>query len=393
MSAFTHPSHFLGRALALLVLSAGVIGCQSTQQAASPQTTGTGSTPGGAPVQEHRTTASGGITIVHDDWRQIGYRWDWTGYPNLAGREGVKFVDAYNDLLVVQGQDNSLTIIDAKTGRNRWSDRPANPLVEFVGVAREGNNIFVCSQTEVFIMDVNTGNWSARQPMSQVVNTPPLRYGQTLIFGTPTGELFSHRTDFGVTAWRYDIGGPIEADPVWVQSTVGAVAQDGSVAFLTPDTAVAVSTARVGGRTRTNPVTDGTMMFVACMDQSVYAFSPENQRHVWRYRTNEELTIQPTYNSGVLYVTVPGTGLVALDAMRGSENWIGPDAGGVVVGTRSGSLIVWDGLEIKAVEPSNGDVLVSFRVPGVARVETDAFDDGNLYLVTDQNAVIRFAPR
>src|SRR5690606_12076644 len=115
---------------------------------------------------------------------------------------------------------------------------------------------------------------------------------------------------------------------------------------------------------RTNPVTDGTMMFVACMDQSVYAFAPENERHVWRYRTNEELAIQPTYDSGVLYVTVPGTGLVALDSMRGSENWIGPDAGGIVVGKRSGSLIVWDGQSVKAVEPSNGDVLSSFRVRG-----------------------------
>lgn len=394
MPAIAHASNLFRRALALSILSAGLVGCESTQNTSDAQTSGgTPTSDGAANLQERRTTQSGGITIVHDEWRQIGYRWDWTGYPNLASREDIKFVDPYEDLLVVQGQGNSLTIVDAKTGRNRWSDRPANPLAEFVGVARDGQTLFVCSQSEVFVIDANTGNWSGRQPMSEVVNTPPLRYGQTLIFGTPTGELFSHRTDFGVTAWRYDIGGPIEANPIWVAGTVGAVAQDGSVAFLTPDAALAISTARVGGPVRTNPVTDGTMMFIACMDQSVYAFAPENERHVWRYRTNEELSIQPTYDAGVLYVTVPGTGLVALDAMRGSENWIGPDAGGVVIGKRSGSLIVWDGQEIKAVEPSNGDVLASFRVNGVAAVETDAFENGQLYLVTDQNAVIRFVPR
>lgn len=393
MPAFAHASNLLGRTLALSVLSAGLIGCESTQTTSGPRASSGSSSGEAAAAQERRTTASGGITIVHDDWRQLGYRWDWSGYPNLARREDVKFVDAYQDLLVVQGQGNSLTIIDAKTGRNRWSDRPSNPLAEFVGVARDGETLYVCSQSEVFVIDANTGNWAGRQPMSEVVNTPPLRYGQTLIFGTPTGEVFSHRTDFGVTSWRYDIGGPIEADPIWVSGAIGAVSQDGTVAFLTPDAALALSTARVGGPMRTNPVTDGTMMFVACMDQSVYAFAPDQGRHVWRYRTNEELSIQPTYDAGVLYVTVPRTGLVALDALRGRENWIGPDAGGRVVGKRSGSLIVWDGQEIKAVEPSNGDVLSSFRVRGVSAVETDAFEDGNLYLVTDQNAVIRFAPR
>lgn len=384
MPACTHASNFLGRAIAVCVLSAGLIGCESTQTTSGDR---------GAAVQERRTTDSGGITLVHDDWRQIGYRWDWTGYPSLAGREAVKFVKTYDDVLVVQGRGNSLTIIDARTGRNRWSDRLSNPLAEFVGVARDGNTLLVCSQTEVFVLDVNSGNWTARQPMSEVVNTPPLRFGQTLIFGTPTGELFSHRTDFGVTAWRYDIGGPIDADPIWVQSTIGAVTQDGRVAFLTPDSAVAVATGRIGGPLRTNPVTDGSMMFVACMDQSVYAFAPDRERHVWRYRTNEELAVQPTYDAGVVYVTIPKTGLVALDALRGSENWIGPDAGGVVVGKRAGSLIVWDGQQIKAVEPSNGDVLASFGVRGVASVQTDAFENGNLYLVTRQNAVIRLTPR
>ncbi|MCL4219872.1 MAG: PQQ-binding-like beta-propeller repeat protein [Phycisphaerales bacterium] len=383
--------------LSIALLGAGLVACTSTQStgersgAPAPAVTRDSADP--AAVQERRTTQSGGVTIVHDDWRQIGYRWDWTGYPNLAGRERIKFIEPYDDLLVVQGNGNSLTVIDAKTGRNRWSDRPANPLANFVGVARDGNTLFVCSQSEVFVIDAATGNWTARQPMSEVVNTPPLRFGQTLIFGTPTGELFSHRTDFGVTAWRYDVGGSIEASPLWVQGTVGAVTQDGCVAFLTPDSAVAVATARVGGPLRTNPVTDGEMMFVACMDQSVYAFSPDRNRHVWRYRTNEELAVQPTYDDGVVYVTVPRTGLVALDAMRGTENWIGPDAGGVVVGRRAGSLIVWDGEQVKAVEPSNGDVLASFPVRGVAAVETDAFENGHLYLVTRQNAVIRFAPR
>jgi len=123
------------------------------------------------------------------------------------------------------------------------------------------------------------------------------------------------------------------------------------------------------------------------------AFRPGQERHVWRYRTNEQLNIQPTYSDGVVYVTVPGTGLVAIDAARGSENWIGPDAGGVVVAKREGTLIVQDGSTVKAVEPKNGDVLHSFKVPGLKTLIVDRFEDGHLYATTRTNAVIRFATR
>lgn len=381
-------------ALGAGLLGAGLLGCQTTQTSQTPTSAADDRTAdAAAAVATRERTDTGGITIVHADWRQIGYGWDWTGFPTLAGSERVNYCNPYVDLVVVQGDGNSLSILDAATGRTRWSDRPSNPLAKFVGAYREGDTLFSCSGSEVFIMDINTGNWKARQSMSQVVNTRPLRFGDTLIFGTPTGELFCHRTDFGVTAWRYDLGGPIDADPIWVNATVGAVTQDGHVAFLAPGSAAVVSASRIGGRLRTNPVTDGTTMFVACTDQSVYAFRPGQNRHVWRYRTNEELTIQPTYDSGVVYVTVPGTGLVALDSNRGTENWIGPDAGGVVVGRRSGALVVWNGEQIKSVEPSNGDVLHAFRVPGITQVFTDRFDNGYLYVVTRNNSIIRFAPR
>lgn len=381
-------------ALCTGLLCAGLLGCETTQNEGDQAGTGGGNPAAVTPATgAGDRTETGGITIVHADWREIGYRWDWTGFPSLTASEHVSYCDPYDDLLVVQGTGNSLTILDATTGRSRWSDRPSNPLAEFVGAYREGDTLFSCSESEVFIMDINTGNWKDRQAMSQVVNTRPLRYGDTLVFGTPTGELFCHRTDFGVTAWRYDLGGPIDANPIWVNSTIGAVTQDGHVAFLAPGSAAAVSNAHIGGRLRTNPVTDGTTMFVACTDQSVYAFRPESDRHVWRYRTNEELTIQPTYDSGVVYVTVPATGLVALDSNRGSENWIGPDAGGIVVARRGGVLIVWNGEEMKSVEPVNGDVLHSFRVPGIAQVITDHYNDGYLYVVTRDNNVIRFAPR
>lgn len=371
----------------------GLGGCESSQNAGGGASGGTPANTGGPGGGAQTSTASGGITIVHNDWREVGYRWDWTGFPVTSQGEDIKYVNTYDDALVVQGMQNSLTVMDAVTGRNRWSDRPANPLAQFVGAYREGDTLFNCSESEVFIMDINTGNWKDRQSMSEVVNTRPLRSGNTLIFGTTLGQLFSHRTDFGVTAWGNDLGGPIEADPIFVNGTVGAVTQDGVVAFLMPGSGSSVSRSSVGGPMRTNPVTDGSTMFVACMDQSVYAFRPGQQRHVWRYRTNEPLEIQPTYADGVVYVTVPGTGLVALDAIRGSENWIGSDAGGVVVAQREGTLIVQDGTTVKAVEPKNGDVLYSFQVPGLSKLIADQFEDGHLYATTKTNAVIRFATR
>lgn len=350
-------------------------------------------TPSGGGSDIADRTVTGGFTIEHPAWKELGYRWDWTGFSGLASGEQIDFCYPFDDLVIVQGDRASMSVLDARTGRGRWLDRLANPLTRFVGTAREGDTLYVAAESEVFIIDALTGNWHNRQKLEEVVNTSPLLFEGNLLFGTATGRVMSHRTDYGLSAWFYDIGSPIVADLVLVGGVVGAISQSGEGLFVDARVATGLGHPTIGAGLANNPVSDGERMYVASIDQSVYAFTPGVDEHLWRFRTEDELRTQPTLHEGVLYVTSPGLGLVALDPDNGSELWIGPDAGGEVIAERAGSLVVWDGTTLKAVDPTNGDVISSFETPGLTMLKAGAFVDGSLFGVTRAGAVIRFTPR
>jgi hypothetical protein len=114
---------------------------------------------------------------------------------------------------------------------------------------------------------------------------------------------------------------------------------------------------------------------------------------VWRYRTSAPLTFQPTFHDDVLYCAVPGTGLLAFDGASGKVKWTSTGTVGTVVGSRKGNLLVWDGSRLSLVDRGNGDTLASYAMPGVQHVLTDAFADGNVFVISSSGIIAKFAPR
>ena len=387
------------RFLAAATLAAGLAamtGCETTTNAEPSDVDLTeAQTRGNADMTQtdDARTVTGGFTIEHSNWKEIGYRWDWTGFPAMAASESVAFFDVWDDIAVVQGSQSSVAVLDANSGRARWSDRLSNPLTRFVGMTRDGDTLYISADSELFIIDARSGNWIGRDRLPEVVNTRPILFGGNLIYGTANGRVISHRLDFGLTAWQYDVGSPIEANPVLIGSVAGVISQSGKGLFVSAATATGLGHPRTGAGQATDPVTDGNRMYLASLDQSAYAFIPGQDAHLWRYRTEDELTTQPTIVDGVFYLSVPEVGLVALDPDNGSEIWIGPDAEGEVVASRAGALIVWDGQTIKSVDPTNGDVIAAFDIPGLIMLKANHFHDGSLFGVTRAGAVIRMSPR
>lgn len=378
---------------ALLTALAGfglLAGCASTQPTEPQTPVSTGQL---SPTDIQERTVSGGFTIDHPKWKDLGYRWDWTGFPGFQSGEKVLFTNVYDDIIVVQGNRASVAVLDTSTGRSVWLDRLANPLTRFVGMTRDGQTLYIVAESQVFIVDAKTGNWLDRQNISEVVNTQPVLFEGNLLFGTGIGRVLCHRIDYGLTTWSYDIGSPVVADLVMVNGVIGAMSQSGKGLFVSASLATALGHPTTGPGISTDPVTDGEKMYVAGLDQSAYAFEPGMDGHLWRFRTEDPLTTQPTIHNGVFYLSTESRGLIAIDPDNGHELWTGPEAGGEVVATRSGSLVVWDGKKIKLVDPTNGDLISSFDAPGLTMLKTDRFDDGSLFGVTRSGAVIRFRSR
>jgi hypothetical protein len=335
----------------------------------------------------------------YEELAKIGYRNDWIGYPAVTGSLPIRFYQIYPDLVATVEQGSTLSVLEPNTGGRRCSVQLSNPLTKFVGITRKDTRLIVCSDADVFFIDTQTCNLAGRQHVEKIVATEPLMVGDLLIFGTNAGELLAHLTTStagGIKAWGFGTSAAIEENPVLVGHAVGAVNQAGEVLFVDAVSGSLLGRNRVYGGQDTDPVSDEQAMYIANLDQSVYAFAPSGQL-LWRYRTAVPLRIQPTLHGGRLYVGIAGEGLVALDAAKGQPVWKAKDLGAytVVAVNKQGLLVAFDPESQSAVtvDPTRGDVIERAKLTGAKMVKTDQFEGGNLFIVSTSGLVGKFIPR
>lgn len=377
-------------ALALAALAALPLGCASRGKASadnSAATTAAKTTDG--------KVAGSAFPVVHDDWAALGYRLDWVGFPfpGLDAKARVLDIDANAENVALQASNSVVTVLEASSGRNRWSFDLATPLTKFVGISRHPSSadmLLVSSQSELFTVAIPNGNLVSRERFDRVVNTRPVIAGQLAIYGTSTGHVLAHIIGRNLPAWGFFTPGAIEADPVVVGDSIAVVSQSGDILFLTSNGGL-VGRARIFSGLSNNPVAENGILFIAGRDQSVWAFSATGE-NLWRHRTSVQLTDQPAAVGGALYVSIPGSGLTAFDGPTGNVRWTAK-VGGTVIGTQKGNLLVRTADGLAVVAPATGDVLQQVMTPGVVRVSTDQFADGNLYAVSDRAILAKFTPR
>ncbi|MEQ8769574.1 MAG: PQQ-binding-like beta-propeller repeat protein [Phycisphaerales bacterium] len=336
-----------------------------------------------------------GFDVVHSSWNSLGYRWDWAGTPVLSRGGVLEFVDAYHDRIVAQESGSVISVLDPRSGALLWSADLPGRASRLVGNVRVDDSLFSTTETDLFEIDINTGNLLDRRALTNVVNTPPVIIDNLAIFGTSAGEVLAYNRSFGVDVWKYALNGPIQAEPIRIDDRdVAFVSQVGDVVFLDVLTGRAKGRQRISGGLANDPITDGYRLFIASEDQSVYAFDASTGERLWRHRTSRPLRTQPVYWQNVIYYSSVADGLVALNGDNGEPLWSLPELGNAwVVGMRDGLLVTWDGRTASTVDPEFGDVVTSVELPGVRGLRTDRFVDGNLYAVAGTGKILRFSPR
>ncbi|MBL9002534.1 MAG: PQQ-binding-like beta-propeller repeat protein [Phycisphaerae bacterium] len=343
-------------------------------------------------------SSAGPFPADFEAWSKVKYRLDWSGFPfPLLGQHRTQEVVPFPDMLAVLDASSNVAVLETSTGERRWGDELANPLTKFVAVSRDpmdAGRIIVSSQSEAFVISATTGTLLARETFARVVNTRPVIAGNIMIFGTSTGEVLGHLLGRNLKAWGFQGKGPITADPVRLaDGTIGIVSQAGDVMFLTPRGNM-VGRGTILGGLMTNPVTDGNLMYMAGLDQSVWCFAPSGAL-IWRHRTASPLRTQPTMQNGVLYCDIPREGLTALEGLSGKVLWSNPKVSGTVIGSRGGRALVFDstGKTLALVDPVDGALVDSILLPGIVRIVADAQENPNLYAVSDKGVVGKFIPR
>jgi outer membrane protein assembly factor BamB len=334
----------------------------------------------------------------YEEYAKIGYRPDWVGYPAVTGSLPVRLMEPYDDIVVTVEGGSTVSVLEGGTGTRRCSYPLETPLTRFVGIARDATRVLCAAESDVYVVDPQTCTLTGREKIEKIVATEPVMHNGMLIFGTGSGELLAHLTRSGVSgvkAWGFAIRGSIEHKPVLVGDAVGVVSQAGQVLFCDAQSGSLLGKNFVYSGLDTDPVADEHLMYVACLDQSIYAFSPQGASLVWRVRTAAPLRVQPTVYAGRLYCTVPGQGLTAFDCANGSVVWTCKGFNGTVIGVSRKNLVGFDKAtgEAVTIDLERGDVIGRARTTGVVMMKPDKFENGNMYALSKSGLVGKFLPK
>lgn len=326
-------------------------------------------------------------------YERLGFRIEWKGLPVLSRRQQPKFFDVFGDRLVFQDSGNTMTVMDAATGRNIWASEVDNPTARFIGNAREGDTLYSASDNELFELDIKTGNIVERHRLAVVSNTGPVLFGNIAVFGGASGQVLGHNLLSTYKQWGYQMDGVITSEPVAVGSVVGVVSQRGEVVFLDPATGASSARGQIYSGLVNNPVAGDGMLYIASTDQSVYAFNPTRPDPVWRVRTSQPLVDQPAFIEGKVYVNIPGEGMTQFAAGSGAKLWQNKDAGGRVVGKVGDRVIAWDGARAFVLDADRGDTVDVVSLSNVHDLVMSEPVDGDLYVVMRDGWVEKHSPR
>jgi outer membrane protein assembly factor BamB len=377
------PISALARPLALtslLLLAGALTGCASSDSSRSARS------------GEYRP-------LVEPDERELtpyqrlGLRIEWKGLPVVSRRQRPFSLDVFGDRLVFQDTGNTVTVMDASTGRNIWASEVDNPTARFIGNAREGDTLYSASDNELFEIDIRTGNIVERHRLAVVANSGPIIVGNIAVFGGAAGQLLGHNLLSTYKQWGYQLDGVITARPVLVNGVVAAVSQRGEVVFVDPATGSSTGIGRVFSGLVNNPVAGDGLLFVASTDQSVYAFNPANGREVWRVRTPQPIVDQPAFVDGRLYVNIPGEGMTQFAAGSGARLWQNGSVAGRVLGKVNGRLLAWDGRRAVLLDEDRGETVASVDLPNVLNLVMSAPVDGDLYALMRDGWIEKHSPR
>ena len=334
-------------------------------------------------------------TINHAGWSELGFEWQWTGFPPLQPGAIINHATAYEDILVFQGSGATLSVLETNTGKVRWSRQMDRPTTRFVESTRRGDILYAASDTDLWELDLRNGNTIDRDSLGTLVNTSPLIVDNLAIFGTLAGELFAFQMDNDFKLWSYKFDGPINIPAIRVNDQfIAALSEKGDLRTLETINAHSGMHVRIAGGSEADLLTDNVGIYIASKDQSLYAFDLEDGFRFWRKRASAPITVQHTLHEGIVYATTDDNGLMAIDAATGDELWTNQDIGGwVLTIIDDKELIVWSGYELLAIDKDRGDIITRMDLKDIAGMRTDSISNGNLYVITFEGSVAKFSLR
>lgn len=332
--------------------------------------------------------------------RTLGLRIDFQTQTHPEDESGISLLSVQGDAIFVLDGVNFLTRLRGDNGQRIWRLPVAGRLDEIQGITYQPSSerVFLTSTSDLLVLDDDTGSMIDKQKLGQIASTAPVTFGEFFIYGARNGQVVWHSYEVGYQ-WRgYQVSPTMRVAPLLVNEVIVATGSDGRIMVLDGASAAGIWNKRLLNEVAAEPATDGGLLYIAGLDQYLWAINVANGRTLWKYLADVPLDSSPTVLDGQLYQQIPGSGLHCfaarpIDTPGGELLWTAPTVRGNVIGAHAHRLFAWDDDDrvLTVVDAARGGVMETVNLPDVTHLYMR--DNGDLFAASDDGRVIALVPR
>lgn len=195
-----------------------------------------------------------------------------------------------------------------------------------------------------------------------------------------------------LTRWRLRMGAPITTSPVLLgEAGLVFATHGGAVARCAPLDKTLQWGFRAGDGIVADPFVDGTGVYVASTDRSLYKLDLDTGRVVWRRRMPTPLTDPPVVARFACYQYNTDDGLSAIDADTGELKWRRRDGRAFAAAAPGEAVILTSAGTVDVVDDKTGATKRWFDTGG-ARIATANTTDDTVYLMHHDGRIACLKP-
>ncbi len=376
-------------------------------------------------ASEPKEVTIAGSTI--SSLQSAGYRVDWI---NQVPTNELRLPTILQDSFYTLNDDDYLSRYDSVTGKWLWSTPIGNNVFDMLSISSfpRLDKVYVLSDGLLYSTNNLTGTATSNgieKPhvhLRWVPNTPAIVSDNLLVYGSTKGDLVWLNPSTGAVSARYQIGDSISSVPVSISALrhpdgrmleliIGA-SKNGTLVAIDKGSRTqawrmqltAPVVAPISSATNTELIGEETIprssVFIAGQDQYLRAVDTHTGKPRWRVLTTAPLEDAPAVYGDVLYQQIPGEGLACFTTFpqdfSGNRKWTAALVNGAVFTTNAkGRLVTWDAPAkvLQILDPFNGTVIRTIALPEAKNVLTDSVQNGSIFILTENDEIIRLAPR
>ncbi|HVS71905.1 MAG TPA: PQQ-binding-like beta-propeller repeat protein [Phycisphaerae bacterium] len=331
------------------------------------------------------------------DLQRAGLNQHWQTIIGLASGEHVVNAWRVGDSLYVTTNHKRLVRLLAASGVKAWDVTIGVQTQQiFRPVDLGQNRILVLNQGSAFLLDKAAGVVVNSNSLNMIVTCDPIvdHASNTLCVGGLDYYYGLYIDQLGGRKW--DIAAPHDlfaATPAVVGNTLLVASRQGHLWQLRAATGEwNWKDRKTNGEVVAPLATDGGALYVAALDQRVYAFAVGSGGELWQVRIQGTLNKMPVPVRGQLLVPAGGKGLYSLSTDTGDTQWIAPGVSQIATVTGNHAWAQDDAGNLDNINLDNGSIISSTPVPA-AQLAVYNPDDQLVVLINKAGVIGGFMPR